>query len=212
MRERDQATRARLLKVAIRLFAERGFARVTVREICRRARANVAAVNYHFGGKEGLYREVIQTAIDTMQTTTAAARAAGQDLGPEERLRAYVNVVLNRIASRSGGTWIHQVMMREISDPTPALDMVLEQVIRPRMTYLCGVISELIGCAADDIRAVRCALSVQSQLFQVLMWTEATMKVAPRLDASNTLDDVSAHITRFTLGGIARTRDEATGG
>ena len=45
---------------AARLFADRGFAPVTVRDICRRARANVAAVNYHFGGKHGLYTAVMQ--------------------------------------------------------------------------------------------------------------------------------------------------------
>ena len=53
----DPRTRARLLKAAEQLFAERGFRKVTVREICHAAKANVAAVNYHFGDKLGLYRE-----------------------------------------------------------------------------------------------------------------------------------------------------------
>ena len=52
--KRDAATRARLLAAAGRLFADRGFKKVTVREICRAARANVAAINYHFGDKLGL--------------------------------------------------------------------------------------------------------------------------------------------------------------
>lgn len=207
MRQRDQATRARVLNAAARLFAERGFTKVTVREICRKARANVAAVNYHFSGKEGLYRAVIQTAIDTMQVTTDTARAAGRDLPPEARLRAYIGVFLQRSGGRNPGTWIHQVMMREISDPTPALEMVVEQVMKPRMSYLCGLIADLIGCPPDDVRAVRCALSLQSQ-FQMLMWTNAMARFAPRLDiATNPLEDVCEHIARFTLGGIYRIRD-----
>ena len=52
--EADLETRERLVEVSARLFAERGFSKVTVREICQRAHANVAAVNYHFGGKDGL--------------------------------------------------------------------------------------------------------------------------------------------------------------
>ena len=54
MKNGDRETRDRLLKASTRLFADRGFKHVTVREICRAARANVAAVNYHFGDKLGL--------------------------------------------------------------------------------------------------------------------------------------------------------------
>ena len=57
--DRERETRQRLIESATRLFAERGFAKVTVREICKAARANVAAVNYHFGGKNGLYQEIV---------------------------------------------------------------------------------------------------------------------------------------------------------
>lgn len=52
------ATRKRLLEAARHLFSERGFAAVTVRDITRAARTNVAAINYHFGGKLGLYEAV----------------------------------------------------------------------------------------------------------------------------------------------------------
>ena len=55
MRTRDRETRERVLRSAAQLFADRGFKKVTVREICRAARANVAAVNYHFGDKGGLF-------------------------------------------------------------------------------------------------------------------------------------------------------------
>jgi TetR/AcrR family transcriptional regulator, regulator of cefoperazone and chloramphenicol sensitivity len=203
----DQETRARVLTAATRLFAERGFAKVTVRDICRKARANVAAVNYHFGGKEGLYRAVMQTAIETMQDTTEAARAAGRDGSPEERLRAYVSVFLRRIVGRGSGTWIHQVMMREISDPTPSLELVIEQVMKPRMAYLCEAIAELIGCAPDDIRVSRCALSLQSQ-FQSLMWNEVLGRFTPRLQMTpDTLDEVAEHITHFSLGGVLSFRE-----
>ena len=56
MQGQDRETRERLLSTAERLFAERGFSKVTIREICKSARANVAAVNYHFNGKKGLYQ------------------------------------------------------------------------------------------------------------------------------------------------------------
>jgi AcrR family transcriptional regulator len=202
MAEQDLETRTRLLNAAARLFAERGFAKVTVRDICERARANVAAVNYHFGGKDGLYRAVVETAIATMQSTTDAARAAGEGKPPDARLRAYVNVFLHRIIGHGGDSWIHHLMMREISDPTLALDMVAEQVLKPRMDYLCALIGELIAAPPGDERVVRCALSVQSQ-FHALTWTRMMTKLAPGFETTpEALDAIAEHITTFSLGGI----------
>jgi AcrR family transcriptional regulator len=192
MEEKDLETRARLLNAAARLFAERGFTRVTVRDICQKARANVAAVNYHFGGKDGLYTAVMRMAIETMQGTTEAARAAGQGLPPEQRIRAYVAVFADRLLGSHHETWIHQLMIRELSDPTPALSMVAEEVLKPRLDYLCCTIAELIGCAASDARARRCALSITSQ-FNSLLWKQAP---------AEPLEQVAAHIAEFSLGGI----------
>src|SRR5262245_15012434 len=117
---RDTATRARLLATAARLFAELGFAEVAVRGIWRRARANVAAVNYHFGGKLGLYHEVMQLAIREMQATTEAAREAGARQPPEEQLRTYIDVFVRRVVGSDQSNWIHQLVRQEIADPTPA--------------------------------------------------------------------------------------------
>ena len=56
-------TRVRLLEAAGEIFASEGFDGATVRSICARADANVAAVHYHFGDKESLYREVVDYAF-----------------------------------------------------------------------------------------------------------------------------------------------------
>ena len=58
-RQRKDAkeTRRRLLAAAAEVFAEKGFWEATHAEICRKAKANTAAVNYHFGTKECLYVE-----------------------------------------------------------------------------------------------------------------------------------------------------------
>jgi AcrR family transcriptional regulator len=175
---------------------------VTVRDICRKARANVAAVNYHFGGKHGLYTAVMQSAIGVMHATTEAARAAGDGLPAEERLRAYVSVFVQRLMGSGRDTRIHQLMMREIADPTPALDMVAEQVLKPRMAYLCGTIGEFVGRAPSDPHVVRCALSVQSQ-FHALLWNPVLPKMAAGMKtASERPDAIAEHITHFSIGGV----------
>jgi len=200
--EQDRETRLRLLSAAARLFAERGFAKVTVRDICKRARANVAAVNYHFHGKLGLYHEVLQLAIRTMQETTEAAREAGQGRPPDQQLAAYVRVFLQRVVGAGhDDSWIHQLMMRELSDPTPALDMVLEQVVRPRMTYLCGVVAALLDAPVEAEPVARCAMSVHAQC--VAMINPFAGRVSHAFERTpEALDAMADHITRFSGAGI----------
>ena len=101
----DESRRPRNARTAAarrraQLFADRGFKKVTVRDICRAARANVAAVNYHFGDKLGLYREVLQRAIDRMRATNDAAREAGRARRPEEQLRRYIGIFVQRLLGR----------------------------------------------------------------------------------------------------------------
>ena len=141
MSGKDGETRTRVLGVATQLFAARGFEKVTIREICREANANVAAVNYHFGDKMGLYHEVLGQAIEVMRGTTEIAREQGAGRSAEDRLRIYVAVFMRRVVRKSRDSWIHMLMIHEMADPTPALDLVIDQVIRPRMRYL----SELVG-------------------------------------------------------------------
>jgi AcrR family transcriptional regulator len=197
--ERDRETRQRLIDSAARLFAERGFAKVTVREICRSAHANVAAINYHFGGKQGLYDEVVQSAIRTMHGTTEEIQKLGEGCPAEEQLRIFVKIFLTRVVQARDG-WIHHLMARELSDPTPALDLVVKHVIRPRLAYLGSVVARLLDCRPSDPRVARCVMSVQAQCLVLLR-----DKIAQRLDVDLTpkkLDQLADHITRFSLAGI----------
>src|ERR1700676_4403711 len=86
-------TREKLLDVAGRVFADRGYQAATVREICVRAGANVAAVNYHFGDKLGLYAEVLQQSIRAAQMD-AVRNALERTAPPEEILRAVIRARL----------------------------------------------------------------------------------------------------------------------
>jgi AcrR family transcriptional regulator len=199
--ERDRETGDRLLQEAARLFAARGFSKVTVRDIALKAQANVAAVNYHFGDKTALYEAVLEAAIHEMQTTTEAARQAGEGRPPDEQLAAYIAVFLGRVfAGRN--SWIHQLMVREIKDPTPALDRVVDRVLRPRVKYLREVVAELMGCSPDDERVGRCVISVHNQCLAVM-----DNPVAPRLGLSpittaEAVKEMAHHIAKFSVAGI----------
>jgi TetR/AcrR family transcriptional regulator, regulator of cefoperazone and chloramphenicol sensitivity len=201
MTDRDPETRERLLTAAAGLFASRGFSKVTIRDICKKARANVAAVNYHFGGKTGLYEEVLHAAIRTMQGTTTEIRKAGEGRPPEQQLEACIRVFLSRVVA-AGDSWIHQLMLQEMSDPTPALDVIVEQVLRPRLAYISGVIAAIIGCRVDDPRVIRCLMSVQAQLL-ALMKNPVAERLHPSAPlTAQSIDATAGHIARFSIAGI----------
>jgi AcrR family transcriptional regulator len=198
----DRETRERLLKAAQQLFAGRGFKDVTVREICHAARANVAAINYHFGDKLGLYRETIRIAIDAMREATEAARSAGAGLSADDQLRTYIGLFLHRLLT-PGAEFVHQLINREIAEPTPALDDLVEQGLRPRLEYLSGVIAGMIGCDPADPRVLRSVLSVQAQ---TIVYARPNA-IAERLGFTfkptpAQIDEAARHIADFSIAGI----------
>jgi AcrR family transcriptional regulator len=198
----DQETRNRLLDTAVQFFAERGFKRVTVREICNASGANVAAVNYHFGDKLGLYNEVVQTAIEAMQSTSRAVIAAGEGGSAEEKLRAHIRVYLQHLLDEGKSSWIHKLMNHEMADPTPALNLVFAQAIRPRLEYLSGIVGELLGVPPSDERVLLCVASIQGQC---LIYVRNVIRnlVMPNWRPTPTeVDKIAGHIAQFSLGGV----------
>lgn len=200
-RAAPEATRQRVFDVATALFAEHGFKRVTVRQIAAAARANVAAVNYHFGDKAGLYGAVVDNAIRIMQETGRQAREAGEGLPPREQLHAFIKVFLTRITGSGHVPWIHRLMIRETDDPTEMLTRIVREVIEPRSQYLMTIVGALTGLSPEDPRTVRAVASIQGQV--LIFGRPMPAKLPPQWKAmADDMDGVVDHITAFSIGGL----------
>lgn len=194
-------TRQRLIESAATLFADRGFEDVTVREICKTSNANVAAVNYHFGDKAGLYRAVVMFAIQVMQETNELSQRAGDGQSPEDQIRGFVRVFVGRLVGNNPNAWIHRLMAREMQNPTEALDLVMTQVVQPRLEYLCTVAAAIMSLPATDPQVRRCVGSLQSQCLM------ASRSMPQALEKSfgpawRDLDTAINHIADFSIGGM----------
>jgi TetR/AcrR family transcriptional regulator, regulator of cefoperazone and chloramphenicol sensitivity len=194
-------TRERLIAAAGQLFADRGFQKVTVREICREANANVAAVNYHFGDKLGLYREVLEVAIRTLRSVTESARAAGEGRPAEERLRNYIRIFVDQ-ARHARRHWVRGLMFREMADPTPALDELVNRGLRPRLEYLSEIVAELMGCDVHDERVLPCTGSLQAQCVMCLPNAVAERLRPGPPPSEEDIAQLVDHIATFSLAGI----------
>ncbi len=159
----EEQTRLRLLGAAGEVFAEKGFQRGTVREICSRAGANVAAVNYHFGGKKELYRQLLEHCFqeglrrhpppDDLSDTDAA----------EHALEAFIRSLVLRMLGEGRPGWLTRLMARELAEPTPALRAMVTNSIQPLLNRLMAIVRALLGPGAREEDVRFCALSVVGQ-------------------------------------------------
>lgn len=195
----DARTRHRLLEAAGEVFAEQGFRHATVRDICARAGANVAAINYHFGDKESLYGEVLKYAHRSM-TVWAPPRS---DARPAERLRQFVRSFVIQLFDEGKAAWRMKLMVREMIEPTWALDRIVEEDIRPRSELLQSIVSDILGEGASPREVALCVLSIISQCVfyrnsrPVMERLRPEMKYRPQ-----DVERVAEHIVRFSLAAL----------
>jgi TetR/AcrR family transcriptional regulator, regulator of cefoperazone and chloramphenicol sensitivity len=199
----DHVTRQRVLDAAANLFAERGYNNVTIRDICAAADANVAAVNYYFHDKWGLYKELIEIIIEDSKRLQQAAHDSRPGTPPDVRLRKYIHTFLQHglASSNEKEAWRGKLMGREMVDPTPGLDLFVDEVIRPNSARVGALIAEIMGLPKDDWRVGSCVGSVQTQM--VGYFGPIVRRLVPGLKFTpEVIAGIAQHITNFSLAGI----------
>jgi len=199
---RRDNTETRILETAGHVFAETGFQAAKVRDICARAGVNLAAVNYHFGDKLGLYKEVLRYAC------CAAGNAATFDPAlpgrtPESKLRGFVRKLLQQIYGEDRPAWPVRLMTHELAQPTPAFDGVVDQVMRPKHDAIRNLVAGVIGRPADDRQTRLCAQSVMGQIIVYAHGREVLKRLWPDLQFTpETLDEIAGHIASFSYAAL----------
>jgi len=197
------ATREQLLAAAAEVFDEAGFRRATIREICHRAQANVAAINYHFGDKETLYAEVLKQALRTAREKYPPTLGLGARAKPAQRLRAFVHSFLLRVFDQEPQAFQSRLMLRELVDPTAALDTVVREEVRPMARRLIEIVSALLGPKASPEQVRLCSMSVVSQAMFYHHCRAVIVRLFPDLkfDLPH-IETLTEHITSFSLAAL----------
>lgn len=196
-------TEARLLEAAGETFAEFGYRAATVRQICDKAGANVAAVNYHFGDKEQLYLAVLRSVPDAHADKYPSHGKLCTGATPENRLRAYIESLLHRVFDPGRPGWHAKIIARELAEPTRALDSLLEEIARPLHRELAGIVRDLLGPAADDESVRLCALSIMGQCVYYHHARAVLARLYPEhKTGTNHVARLVDHITEFSLAAV----------
>jgi AcrR family transcriptional regulator len=198
-RTASEQTRARLLEAAREVFSEHSFQGATVREICRRADANVAAVNYHFGNKEGLLAE----ALNFSQLAALQKANVQADECPKMRLRLFLRDFMLMLLDEKNASAQCRIMARELADPTPALDQIVSEAIAPLHEFLNKLLREIVGDKVGEAELRRCVYSIFGQCQFYRNSHPVLQRMHPKLRYDHKeIEAIAEHIAEFSLAGI----------
>jgi AcrR family transcriptional regulator len=209
-RKDAQQTRQRLLTAAARIFAEKGFWETTHAEICEKAGANTAAVNYHFGSKENLYVEAWKHSFEESIRAHPPDGGVAPDAPVHERLHGRILAFMHRIADPDN----HEVeiMHKEMANPTGLLSETIRQIMEPMRRDTRDIVREMLGDGANEQQGRFCEMSIISQCFGPMLHLRRFKKASgapapnsPPIDFA--VEELADHITQFSLAGIRGIRE-----
>jgi len=179
----SEQTRAALVRAALQLFGKQGFDGASTREIAALAKANIGSIAYHFGGKEGLRAACANHIVATVGGVAGAAFAesTGGSQGAEAapaRLTTALEAMIGFIVARPEAGDFVQFVLRELSQPSEALDIIYEGVFEPVHQRLCQVWAEASG---EDSESERTRITIFTLIGQFVYFRIARTAVMRRM-------------------------------
>ena len=202
----DVGTKERLLKAAREVFAERGVKEATVRDICARARANVAAVNYYFGGKDRLFMAVLADYLHTAQEKYPTHMGLAPDAPALDRLKAYILSLLLKLASDGDPLYerLGQLFTAEMIEPSEHFGAVADRYLMPQHLVLLGIVGELMP-GADDRTVHLCAAGVLGHCVLFDNFKQLIRRMCPEMALESLgVNLLADFIYEYSLAGIER--------
>lgn len=201
-------TRTRLLEAAGELFARAGYAATANKAICALAGADLAAINYHFGGRDGLYRAVLLEGYNQLIDLASLQDICTRKDAAADKLRAILGLVVDRLIEQR--SWHGRVFAREILAPSAHMAELVRDGILPRFRLLSGVLSELTGIAPEHPALLRCVANVMAPCLMLLVIDRQVPTPFQAL-LTQPAEVLKDHLTRFALAGLkAVARHEAS--
>ena len=210
--DKNAISRERLLDVAEALFAEKGFHAVTVREITRAAHCNLASVNYYFGNKQKLYLEVFRARwiprARKIQAGFKGALSARDGKSLTGIVHALAEAFLKGPLTDDERLRHAQLMIREMVMPTPAADILVEQVIQPFFGELGILLRPFLTEETEREQVMLNILSVFSMVIYFNFARLPVMRVTGREYDDDFKERLVEHIVQFSLTGLDMKRKE----
>jgi len=208
-------TRGRILTAACEIFAQKGFHDAKVEEICKRAKTNIAAINYYFGSKDQLYAKVWRHAFEKSLEAYPPESGVSPDAPAEQRLRGTIRSLVGKAVNPGRIGDAGKLLLREMIHPTDVIEQIRHDALGPLHDRMDKLISELLGPEATREQIQLCMMSVAHQCIAIgIRLFKGKMPPQHKLDipTEELVETLADHITRFSLAGIEATRDHIKAG
>lgn len=195
---RKPATRERLLASASRIFAAKGYRDTTVADICEAAQANIASVNYHFGNKESLYRQVWQRLTEMYQPPEPPHLPAGTEI-PELRLQAHIVARLQWLIEDDP---LERLVWSELAQPTRLVDDLRIAAMNKTQEHFMEAVRTLSGGCLPEPTVRLCVTSILSQCRALIRLSALGQLAASRRPTPDEIQAFAQHVAVFSIAGI----------
>ncbi len=213
-KKQSKATRERLIEAAGELFAEKGFKETTVREICDKAKANLAAVNYYFRDKERLYQEVLYIVVSKMGDKSFLDIMDGPSTSSRDKIYLFVWKFLARRFDPQAPAWHFELIARQMVESPESLKSIVSDNIRTHHQVLYNIVSEFLGPGASPDTVHKCILSIFGQNLIYVMMHHPHSPIPDDFKVEMTpaeIEERANHIADFSIAGLTWFRDSLKG-
>ncbi|MDY4884201.1 MAG: hypothetical protein SO129_07495, partial [Anaerovibrio sp.] len=175
---------------------------VTSKEICQMAGTNLAAINYHFGSRDGLYEALLYQIHQFMVNEDSLREIVSRDSSPREKLSALVDMVAEQVWSQEN--WQMQVWSREVMHTVQSshVSAVLMQVVKVKGSLALKLFSDYTGLAMDDSRLYICFLCFMAPILLVTYGKHSNIEYQKMTHTSCSDKELLANIKKFCFAGL----------
>jgi len=202
----DKKVRDRLFESAEELFCEQGFEGTSVRDIAASAKCNIASVNYYFGGKEKLYREIWRRHLVTLRDARIAGinKVMFQNGGKpelEDLLRSFAEAFISPLVDENKTRRLNKLIAREWIENHLPVNMFLEDIMVPTLNAMRSALAKICP-GLDESKIPFLVISIVGQLLHLLhvkaIFQQIDTTVLPKFDLAQAID----HVVKFSTAGI----------
>ena len=202
--------RSRLLDAALHLFAEKGFAKTSTREIAQAAQVNIASISYYYGDKAGLYRAVFNDPRHDLASDTS--RYDQPDFSLRESLRGLLVGFTDPLKDVGFMQSCMRLHFREMLEPTGVWHEQIDTAIKPAHEALVQLLCRHLNVTSADDDVHRLALSITGLGISMVVGRDVMLSVRPGLIVtSQAIDRYSERLVDYAhdmVEGEARRRKQ----